>query len=94
MSNAWYALLFGACAPTHSAALSPEGAMVRIVDSISAGECQYVGDFVSGSGPRPMPSPWATNYVRNLAAERGATDVILEEQPRLGSVVATAYRCR
>jgi hypothetical protein len=64
------------------------------VVSVDTAACQYLGDFVSSLvGPRPMPNPWATNYVRNRAADRGATDVTVDEQPQ-GYVVAKAYRCR
>jgi hypothetical protein len=65
-----------------------------MVASVAAGDCQYLGDFISGNlGPRPMPNPWATNYVRNMAAEHGATDLIVDEQVG-GRVVGSAYRCQ
>jgi hypothetical protein len=81
-----------ACAKTAPMALTPEGARVRITNGDRVNGCEDLGDFVAGSGPRGTPEPWAGNQVRNLAAERGATDVVFDDQA-FRNVVARGYRC-
>jgi hypothetical protein len=36
---------------------------------------------------------WGANQVRNQAAAKGATDVVLDRQSRGNVVVGDAYRC-
>ncbi|MDP9001467.1 MAG: DUF4156 domain-containing protein [Myxococcota bacterium] len=81
-----------ACAKTAPMALTPEGARVWISNGGRVSGCEYLGDFVAGSGPRGTPGAWASNQVRNLAAERGATDVVFDDQASR-NVVGRGYRC-
>ncbi len=90
------ALMLGAlsCAHETPVALTPEGANVRVSEGSELEDCEPLGDFASGPlTARGMPPLWSLNQVRNLAAERGATDVVVESQAR-GIVVGRAYRCR
>jgi hypothetical protein len=79
-------------AKTTPVVLSPEGSRVRISDGPKLDGCEYLGDFVGGTSPRQVPGVWARNQVRNLAAEHGATDVVIDDHTRSG-VVGSAYRC-
>ncbi len=84
-----------ACAKTSTTALTPEGAHVRVSDSGVVGSCEYLGDFVGGGGLGIKPGVggwWEANQVRNLAAERGATDVVLDTEAK-GHLVGRGYRC-
>jgi hypothetical protein len=85
-----------ACAKTTPMALTAEGARVRITGGDRVTGCEYVGDFVGGfvpvSRPLGVPGAWASNQARNLAAEHGATDVVLAYQPD-GNVVGKGYKC-
>ena len=82
-----------ACARTTPAALTPDGARVRVSEAIAVDGCDYIGNFTSDRGAaRPMANPWAANQVRNLAAENGATDVVLDVTSG-GGTFGKGYRC-
>lgn len=88
-----------ACATTMDMSLTPAGSRVRVSDASSVTTCEYLGDFVGGtiSGTPPYnrsaPAIYGTNQVRNLAAEKGATDVVVEVQ-HPGDTLGHGYRCR
>jgi hypothetical protein len=84
-----------ACAKTAPRAITPEGARVRISRAEAVAGCVYVGDFVGGGGFGTKPGVggwWETSQVQNLAAEKGATDVVLATAES-GHVVGKGYRC-
>jgi hypothetical protein len=83
------------CAKTTPTALMPEGARVRVSEVATVDGCAYVGDFIASSAPesnRPTPSYLESNQVRNLAAAKGATDVVLDSKAR-GHIVGKGYKC-
>jgi hypothetical protein len=81
-----------ACAKTTPAVLTASGSQVRVSTGTGLEDCEYLGDFVAGMGPRPLGGAWGSNQVRNLAAERGATDVVFDDTAR-GSTVGRGFRC-
>jgi hypothetical protein len=82
-----------ACAKTTPAALTPEGARVRVSDASGVEGCEYIGDFVASQpSGKALPGWLATGQVRNRAAERGATNVVWDDQVR-GNLVGKGYRC-
>jgi hypothetical protein len=65
---------------------------VRVSDHTVDG-CEYVGDFIGGTGARPYATgPWEPNQVRNLVAERGGTDVVFDSEAK-GHIIGRGYRC-
>ncbi|MGH7437916.1 MAG: hypothetical protein ACRENE_19730 [Polyangiaceae bacterium] len=64
---------------------------VRVSDAAAVQGCEYLGDVVfDGYASRGAPAWWAEQQVRELAAARGASDVVLESgRPSTGK----AYRC-
>src|SRR5580704_16651093 len=86
------ACALAACAKTTPAALSPEGARVRVSQASAVEGCELVGNFGSGLGARSVWPPWAANQVRNVAAMGGATDVVLDVTSR-GDTVGKGYVC-
>jgi len=99
------ALLASGC--TYSA-LSQRGALVATIPAAPAAECQNLGTVIGkgGGGGGLLVSnealvEYAINDARNLAAEKGATAIVLSP-PQLGgdhsgvtsaTVMAIAYRC-
>jgi hypothetical protein len=63
----------------------------RVSDAAAVQGCDYLGEVVfEGYASRGSPPWWAEQQVRELAAARGATDVVLESgRPSTGK----AYRC-
>jgi hypothetical protein len=58
-----------ACAKTTPAALTPEGARVRVSDAGGVEGCEYIGDFVASQpSGKALPGWLATGQVRNRAA--------------------------
>jgi hypothetical protein len=82
-----------ACAKTTPSALTPEGARVRVSDASGVEGCESIGDFsATQPGARPLPIPWGSGQIRNLAAKSGATDVVWDDKAR-GHNVGEGYRC-
>jgi hypothetical protein len=81
-----------ACAKTTPAILTPSGSQVRVSSGAGLENCEDLGDFVAGMGPRLLGGTWGSNQVRNLAAEQGATDVVFDDTAR-GSAVGRGYKC-
>jgi hypothetical protein len=69
-----------------------DGGHVRVSQPGAVVGCDYVGDFMSGGGARPVWSPWASRQVRDHAAAYGATDVVLGFTLR-GDTIGNGYRC-
>jgi hypothetical protein len=84
-----------ACAGTTPTALMPEGARVRVSEGTAVDGCEYLGDFIAGGASqsnRATASYLESNQVRNLAAAKGATDVVFDSKAR-GHVVGKGYKC-
>ncbi len=65
-------------------------------DVSAVSRCEYLGDFVGGQGWERRGGGggwWEENQVRNLAAERGATDVVFDTEAK-GHLIGKGYRCR
>ncbi len=83
-----------ACTKTTPMALSADGARVRVSDNTAVDGCEYIGDFIGGTGARANATgPWEPNQVRNLVAEEGGTDVVFDPEAK-GHITGRGYRCR
>jgi hypothetical protein len=83
-----------ACASSTLAALTPEGARVRVSTAADVSQCRSLGDFVASrpSSRGGMPGVWGSAQVRNAAAAKGATDIVFEDDPH-ADVVGHGYEC-
>lgn len=68
------------------------GAKARVSDGSAVGGCEYLGDFVGGFAAKPGAGWWEVDQVRKLAAEGGATDVVLDTKVS-GHLIGKGYRC-
>ena len=80
-----------ASAPTDRKDYLAAVARVRISTTVTVEGCEYLGDFVSNGSDRPTGTQ--RSDVTFLAAEAGATDVLLDFASR-DKVVGKGYRCR
>lgn len=104
-------LLLLGCAPM-SAVLTPQGRAVRVVLQQPAGDCDFLGPVTKRLGANfvgyEQNVETATTIVRNVAAAKGATHLVLsppratDKNPWVGSgrcnncveVSGVAYRCK